>query len=186
MPISSGTINAAWHETPFIAGHSCHRLAFTFPGLDIMTTIAYRDGIMAADSGCFNDGLYEGEVDKIWMLPAVGMLGCCGEYGAILKVVEWLMKGGEPARKPRLSRESAFAGLLVKLDGEVMHYQLGLRPLRIAADFHAIGSGREIAIGAMATGASAVRAVEIACHYDRMSMEPVRAHASISEQNGAN
>ncbi|NJO37439.1 MAG: hypothetical protein HC871_07230, partial [Rhizobiales bacterium] len=106
-----------------------------------MTTIAYRDGIVAADSGCFNDGLYEGEVDKIWVLPEVGVLGCCGEYGAILKVVEWLKDGGDQRSKPGLSRESEFAGLLVRGDGEVVHYQRSLRPLAIAAAFHAIGSG---------------------------------------------
>lgn len=139
-----------------------------------MTTIAYRDGIMAADSGCFNDDLYEGEVDKIWTLQDGGFLGCCGEYGAILKVVDWLAAGGDPARKPRLSRDSEFAGLLVKSSGQVLHYQLRLRPLPITADFHAIGSGRKIAIGAMAADVTAERAVEIACHYDRMSMTPVR------------
>lgn len=138
-----------------------------------MTTIAYRDGIMAADSGCFNEGLYEGEVDKISILHDVGVLGCCGEYGAILKVVEWLTGGGKPDEKPSLSRDSEFAGLLVKRNGEVVHYQRGLRPLRMTADFHAIGSGRQIAVGAMAAGASAERAVRIACHYDQISMEPV-------------
>lgn len=142
-----------------------------------MTTIAYRNGIMAADSGCFNAGLYEGEVDKISILPDLGVLGCCGEYGAILKVVEWLTSGGKPSEKPRLSRDSEFAGLLVKWDGEVVHYQIGLRPLRMAAEFHAIGSGRHLAIGAMAAGVSAEQAVRIACHYDQMSMEPVSTQA---------
>lgn len=142
-----------------------------------MTTIAYRNGIMAADSGCFNGGLYEGQVDKISILPDIGVLGCCGEYGAILKVVEWLTAGGKPNERPRLSRSSEFAGLLVKQDGGVVHYQLGLRPLRMAAEFHAIGSGRHIAIGAMAAGASAEDAVRIACHYDQMSMEPVNTQA---------
>lgn len=141
-----------------------------------MTTIAYRDGVMAADTGCFNDGLYEGEVEKIWALSDVGILGCCGEYGAVLKVVEWLENGGEPGSKPRLSRDSEFTGLLVNRKNEVFHYQISLRPLRIDAGFHAIGSGRKIAVGALAAGASAEQAIKIACRYDRMSMEPVRHH----------
>ena len=139
-----------------------------------MTTIAFRDGIVAADTGCYNDGLYEGEVEKIWPLIDIGVLGCCGEYGAILKVVEWLRNGGETDSKPRLSRDSEFAGLLVNPSNEVFHYQISLRPLRINADFHAIGSGRKIAIGAMAAGASAEQAIKIACRYDHMSTEPVR------------
>lgn len=139
-----------------------------------MTTIAYRDGVIAADTGCFNDGLYEGEVDKLWTLPDVGILGCCGEYGAILKVVEWLRNGGKADDKPRLSRNSEFTGLVVKCEGNVVHYQMGLRPMLIGASFHAIGSGRKIAVGALAAGASAEQAVQIACRYDRMSMEPVR------------
>ena len=82
-----------------------------------MTTLAYRDGVMAAGSGCFNNGLYEGEVDKIWVVPEVDVIGCCGEYGALLKVIEWLKDGGRPERKFRLSKESEFAGLMVKPRG---------------------------------------------------------------------
>ncbi len=128
---------------------------------------------MAADSGCHNDGLYEGQVDKLWEIPKQGLVGCCGDYNTIMKVLEWLHAGARKEKRPRISSRRGFAGLLVKRSGQVMHFQESLRPLKIEAPFHAIGSGRQVAIGAMAAGASAERAIEIACRFDQLSAPPV-------------
>ncbi len=64
--------------------------------------------------------------------------------------------------------------MVVNPDGEVVHYDRHLVPIRVANEFHAIGSGRKLALGAMMAGASADKAVEIACHYDNGSREPIR------------
>ncbi|MGI9449467.1 MAG: hypothetical protein ACR2QH_02265 [Geminicoccaceae bacterium] len=139
-----------------------------------MTTIAYRNNIMAADSACFDSSLYQGEVEKLWILPSVGLIGCCGEIGAMIRVVDWLRDGGERKRCPDLPDDCEFEGIVVSREGEVLHYDRHLVPIRVANEFHAIGSGRKLALGAMMAGASAKRAVQIACQYDNGSREPVR------------
>lgn len=139
-----------------------------------MTTIAYRNNIMAADSACFDSTLYQGEVDKLWILPPVGLIGCCGEIGAMIHFVDWLRDGRDRKKKPDLPDDCDFESIVVNSDGEVAHFDRHLVPIRVANDFHAIGSGRKLALGAMMAGASADEAVKIACHYDIVTREPVR------------
>lgn len=138
-----------------------------------MTTIAYCDSMMAADSACFDSNLYQGEVDKLWVLPSVGLIGCCGEIGAMIRVVDWLENGGEGSNTPNLPDDCEFEAIFVDPEGEVFHYDRHLVPIRVASQFHAIGSGRKLALGAMMAGASAESAVRIACQYDNGSREPV-------------
>ena len=139
-----------------------------------MTTIAYRDGIMASDSACFDSSLYQGEVDKLWTLPPIGLIGCSGEIGAMIQFVDWLKDGSDRKRKPDFPDDCDFESIVVSPDGEVMHYDRHLVPIRVANDLHAIGSGRKLALGAMMAGASADEAVKIACHYDMVTREPIR------------
>lgn len=139
-----------------------------------MTTIAYKNSIMAADSACFDSSLYQGEVEKLWMIPPIGLIGCSGEIGAMIQFVEWLQDDSEKKRKPDLPDDCDFEGILVNPDGDVVHYDRHLVPIRVANEFHAIGSGRKLALGAMMAGASAEEAVKIACHYDMVTREPVR------------
>lgn len=140
-----------------------------------MTTIAYRDNMMASDSACFDSSLYQGEVDKLWILPSVGLIGCCGEIGAMIRVVDWLKNGSEGRKSPNLPDDCEFEAIVVNPEGEVFHYDRHLVPIRISNQFHAIGSGRKLALGAMMAGASADKAVQIACQYDNGSREPVKA-----------
>lgn len=139
-----------------------------------MTTIAYRNGTMAADSACFDSSLYQGEVEKLWTLPQIGLIGCCGEIGAMIQFVDWLRADCDRKRKPDLPDDCDFESILVNPDGEVVHYDRHLVPIRVANDIHAIGSGRKLALGAMMAGASAEEAVKIACHYDMVTREPIR------------
>ena len=48
-----------------------------------------------------------------------------------------------------------------------------LRPIKILEKFAAIGSGTKLALAAMDMGASAAKAVEIACKYDLYSRPPI-------------
>ena len=53
--------------------------------------------------------------------------------------------------------------------GDVVMYFDSVYPNKVVADFYAIGSGNELALGAMAAGADARRAVEIAIMLDTSS-----------------
>lgn len=136
-----------------------------------MTTIAYRDGVLAADSMCSTNGTYLASVDKIHRLDDGRIVGLCGQSGVCRMVVNWL-NGGE---KPVLAADDNLNAIIVNPDGglALLDKHLVLIPCR--APFLADGSGREIALGAMAAGATAEHAVEIACRFDNGSFLPVQS-----------
>lgn len=138
-----------------------------------MTTIAYRDGVMAADSRVSGGGIHRGVVDKIIVLDDGSLLGCCGPAGVDVMVAMWLEQGAPPSNMPRVPDGTDFHAILVRPSGDVKVISPSLIIQRLVAQFVATGSGNEIALGAMAMGASAIRAVEIACELDVHSGPPV-------------
>ena len=130
-----------------------------------MTVIAYRDGIMAADSGVWcGDILVGHNHEKITRLPDGALLGCCGLTPNIRAAIQWLAYGGD---KPDPVEEGEFGAILARrgLVEEVTH-KMASYPL--AGDIFCHGSHSEFMFGAMAAGASAEDAVRIAiqrCRY---------------------
>ncbi|GAC1333102.1 MAG: hypothetical protein NVSMB20_05320 [Bradyrhizobium sp.] len=139
-----------------------------------MTTIAYRDRTLASDSISTLGAIATCHFRKIARAPdgtlvaaAGGTLAC----GALLRWVDGGMAG------PLGLSNDDFTALAVNQDGE-LHFLSGDGSLtRIEADFFAIGSGSELALGAMAAGVSARRAVEIACQFDGHSGGEIRVVA---------
>ena len=77
--------------------------------------------------------------------------------------LEWY-KGGCPDKKPEIEKYD-FKAMVIK-GGRIFWYDHTLLPFEVTLPFFAIGSGAELAIGAMAAGKSAREAVEIACEHD--------------------
>lgn len=127
-----------------------------------MTTIAYRAGVIAADRMM---GGWQ-SVDKLLRLKDGCCLAGCGRMDDLAEVGAWLMAGAKKDAKPDIERdESEF--LLVHPNGDC--YWLStpfLRQVKVNDEYIAVGSGARYALGAMAAGASAKRAVEIACRFD--------------------
>lgn len=130
-----------------------------------MTTIAFKDGILAADSRSTSGTMVSGSVKKI--------IGGDGFYTAITgdtqdknPVFKYLKDGGE---KPKIANLN---GIVVK-NGKMQLFDDKLEPYDMGCAFYALGSGRELAIGAMAAGATAEEAVKIACEYDVHTGGPV-------------
>lgn len=134
-----------------------------------MTTIAFDGKTLAADRKA--TGSQQMNVSKIVRFGDGWMMACCGYYDHFIEVVHWLEGGGRDNDKPDLSRQddqSTF--LLVGPHGK--SYWLTwpwLRRVEIAEPFIAFGSGGDYAMGAMAMGAGAKRAVSIACQLDPYS-----------------
>lgn len=130
-----------------------------------MTTIAYRSGILAADSLIAYATITNGEREKI---------ARCGDYlvalagAAFLRPLleEWVAEGCNPDEVPSalLDNMDKFAAVIVDRDGMAYEFDYGyLTPIH--APYTAIGSGALLAIGAMAYGATAEEAVKCArCH----------------------
>lgn len=131
-----------------------------------MTTVAYRDGVMAADTLVSSGDILRGETSKLWRMADGSLLGLCGQAGFGDVIVAWLHGGANYGERPVIPDDANMWGLWVRPDGTVyaMSSRLVLAP--VEATFHAIGSGNELALGAMSMGASAEEAVEVAARFD--------------------
>lgn len=141
-----------------------------------MTTIAYRDGVMAADSGVwFGDGLAPW-ARKIVRDAEGTLYGVAGNAGQASDFIEWVLAGsvGEPpAAEKQDDGVSSFIVMKVTRGG----------PVRIltaygcevyAAPYFSIGAGNVAALGAMFCGASAQRAIEAAIAHASGAIGPVQ------------
>ncbi|RAK68814.1 peptidase S14 [Phenylobacterium kunshanense] len=141
-----------------------------------MTTIAYRDGVLASDSRAYSgDKTPIGSKQKIHRLADGTLLGVStASIGGDALVRRWVEAGCPAARNDDLKPDS-FTALMVRANGDVFYANNNLEwtgPLDVP--FIAAGSGEHYALGAMAMGASAERAVEVACELDVWSAHPIR------------
>lgn len=113
------------------------------------------DGQVSSNSTICNTGLR-----KVHRLSDGRLVGVAGSAFHIAPFVDWLEAGGDC---PELGEN--FDALVLELDGKCWAYnEKGLRIPEPAPT--AVGSGRELAIGAMLAGVSAAEAVRLAATRD--------------------
>lgn len=140
-----------------------------------MTTIAFRNGVMASDTMLSGDNLVRGKSEKILRTPSAGhLVALCGASTMVLPFAVWIELGEPQDALPRLPPDSEFAAFVAYADGRFAVFSQKFLPQFAQAEFHATGSGNEVALGAMAMGASAEEAVRVACQFDPWSREPVQ------------
>lgn len=133
-----------------------------------MTIIAYRDGVMAADT-CATDGFL---TNCLKLYKKQGhVIGFCGDVAQAMVFVDWFFNQ-KKNRKPDLAQEGEWEAMILNKDG-VTTWDKSLRPLPISDDFYAIGSGSQLAMGAMEAGATAEEAALIACKRNPYCRAPV-------------
>lgn len=135
-----------------------------------MTTIAYRDGVIAADSLVCAGPMRAGSVTKVGRSASGHLGGAAGSMDNAAAFVAWLMSGAEGELPPR---SADFDGLLVNPSGDVFYVGEKGGPVAVSGPFFAIGSGERFAVAAMEMGATAMRAVEVAVKYDVNSAAPI-------------
>lgn len=99
---------------------------------------------------------------KGWLIGAAGATAQCN------MMMGWFEAGADPNKFPHaLQKEDGFAAHMIAISpqGVVHKYEFVPFPIIFEDTFYASGSGRDLAIGAMAMGADAVRAAEVACTY---------------------
>ncbi|HSE77284.1 MAG TPA: hypothetical protein VLG66_04720 [Alphaproteobacteria bacterium] len=138
-----------------------------------MTTVAVRDGVMAADTLLIRSEV-RCSIGKIFRRD-YGLVGGAGSRSDILRLLEWY--DGDRRGKPD------FVGygddrpevdlLILERDGGLVVISQYLVITRLREPFFAIGSGAAAALGAMHAGCDARRAVEIAARVDVNTQEPV-------------
>ena len=154
-----------------------------------MTTIAYRDGILAADSWATYSSeaggarrhvctkLYRKTVGEGKKTREV-IIGTAGESAPACVFVDWF-GSGRPIPEVLLQLGGDFACLVLTHDG-LFEADVYCRLDRVQEEFFAIGSGAKAALAAMHCGKSAIEAVRIAARIDpytggrivSMSLEP--------------
>lgn len=135
-----------------------------------MTTIAYRDGVLAVDSMCGRGStITPGAYHKLVRLPDGSVAAGCGAVPIINLIIGWIASGC-PDEMPEMDENSSVVHL--GNDGIVTEYcHLGASYTQ--GEFDAWGSGFEPALAAMWCGKSAEEAVKIACKVDKNSAEPI-------------
>lgn len=138
-----------------------------------MTVIAIKNGIIAADSGCYASGVYAGGITKIHPVPEEfggGFIAGSGPAAIVHVAIEAIQNRGADARPTKNDAELNLIWL--RADGSVWVVEREAT-FQIKAPYHAEGSGRGLALGAMAAGASAEEAVRIACDLEQNCRGPV-------------
>lgn len=125
-----------------------------------MTTVVYRDGVMAADTQ--STGAYHYRVSKLRRLPDGGLVGSSGSTNECQAVMDWMVAGCE-GKCPAMSGVNL---LIVRSDGSIWAADGTFNPYRLRSKFAAIGSGATVAIGAVEAGVTAIQAVRIAAKHD--------------------
>lgn len=125
-----------------------------------MTCVAYSAGVIAADSMSVADDFVK-HLDSIKVAKRKGHLfGIAGDLYDLDEVIKWYFSKD---RKPIKHYE--FDLLVITPSGSIHQYDHKGRGDLIQGPFYSIGTGREFAIGALAAGASAEEAVQVAINW---------------------
>lgn len=131
-----------------------------------MTTIAYRDGVLAADTMMSYDSTPITLLDLKLFVAGDYAVGICGDCRFIPTLKRWFIAGCP-------IDDSDFEKLwddnydLIAMDTDGCVFMLLADTLfPLSSSFHSIGSGRLSALGAMAQGATAREAINVAARFD--------------------
>jgi ATP-dependent protease HslVU (ClpYQ) peptidase subunit len=141
-----------------------------------MTTIVYKNGIMAADT----QETWDGRARRCTKLYKVGdsIIGTAGDSFTGMLFVDWFSRGRADDDVPDLTHLDADEDFycLVWFKEKLWVVNRLFRMVEVELDdypYYAVGSGADVAHGALAMGASAKRAVEVAADFDIHTGLPV-------------
>jgi len=135
-----------------------------------VTTIAYRDGIIAADTGATFGGTQLARVTKIANNPAGNVTGGSGDARWCGEFLDWFASGENGSPPVQIDKDMTSVAMVARMRSheirmfESTNGKTGSFVIR--APYYAIGSGRGEALGAMWAGKSAAEAVAAAIALD--------------------
>ena len=146
-----------------------------------MTTIAYRDGVMAADRGVTMGQMFYGRETKIHRVAGL-LVGIAGSNALSLSFLRFLKVSPKPdmLELPKLQADKEDCLVALSIDNSTngigFWWTTDAGQLivdYIHAEYLAAGSGKEIATGAFAQGATAEEAVECAIKHNIYTEGPI-------------
>jgi ATP-dependent protease HslVU (ClpYQ) peptidase subunit len=145
-----------------------------------MTVIAWDGEILAADSLAVSCGLKLSTSKILEFYDAIGdriFLAFSGQVDHGLALIDWYMNGQVKKDYPEFQKTNDWTRLIVVNSTKNDVFVFEQTPFPIIQNKHfAWGSGRDYALGAMAMGADARKAVEIACAFSASCGLPVESH----------
>lgn len=139
-----------------------------------MTTLAYKDGVLASDSMALNRWHILGAKTKIARRGSI-LFGASGYSSPMCRAfIDWGLRGfvGEPP-KLHIDNDTNAVGFIFPADDRVIMFTHD-GPNEFRAPFFAFGSGAGYATGAMAAGATPEEAIQIAMQFDIGTNGPTR------------
>ena len=141
-----------------------------------MSVVVIRDGIIAADS---NGQIGNLKIQASKLVTRNGVvIGCVGNHGDGRIFADWYFDGADLAHLPdfRIDRAPDFAAIVMTVDGWEYWSDSFFRDTNMQTNpYFAIGTGDEVAMGALHAGATAIQAVEAACAHETCCSLPVDA-----------
>ena len=130
-----------------------------------MTTIAYRNGELAADTSTVAGGTRCGRIVKIVRGKRGELAAACGGATYNAAFLRWV-RGGRRGNPPKTGGDNSGDKGAVFFPNRRIEVFEGDGSFAFTADYYAIGSGRCEALGAMFVGASASLAVRASIAHD--------------------
>ncbi len=116
---------------------------------------------MACDSAVWIGDITAHDITKIFRVHG-SLIGAAGTVADIQLFLKWIRNGADEDEFPRLHGKDLQA-LVVDKCGVIRAFEHSSpTPMRVKAEYCAIGGGAEFALGAMYAGADAVTAVKAA------------------------
>lgn len=155
-----------------------------------MTTIAFKDGVLATDTLMTRGTSVGGFTRKVRHIQSGEfencLVGLAGSYAVSQLAFTWVSDGAVFEDAPDVMRESENDSdlFLLRPDGSVVWFWRAMRMdhdnegLRTRQNAFATGSGEDYAMGAMAAGMGAADAVRIAMQFDRFTGGDVMIYES--------
>lgn len=137
-----------------------------------MTTVAYRDGVIAANHGGSMADVKDAGSTVIFRPEDCGcLIGVSGNLEDALDWRNWYLNGRSRKEVPQPIRHTDkdhpdFTGMVITPNRSIEIWTQYYQPIPISGGIWAIGSGRMFAMGAMMNGASARESVLIARDLD--------------------
>lgn len=129
-----------------------------------MTIIVYADNVLVVDKSG-TDGDSKWPQIKAWPQPNGEVITGVGPAVTILQMRDWYLAGAHPKQMPLAQYGDNYCEFIVVNHQGVRRWERGPVAMEHGTYACAFGIGRDFAYGALAAGADAVEAAEIACHY---------------------
>lgn len=139
-----------------------------------MTVIAYKDGVMAADT-MLSAHNSQARAVKLVRLPDGSVAGGCGHWTRAYAALKFLAEGGELDAKDGVPNVADAAILIAKPDGTLWRLEDEFPAYPLLDKVMAIGCGSDAALMAMNLGLSAVEAVAKVTRQDVFCGDPVQS-----------